>query len=202
MADLSYDVARAVIATYRLARLDVRAVELFGRTPQEAWASLRLLGLSLPLIMFLSGPEAAYIEGLSLSPFAYATVMAEHAVISLIGFYLIMYRLTGLLGAQKNYAHFVCVMTSTTLPVTLVVTLVIGLARFLNISPETGQIVGMCILAFQVLVDWVATYATLKVKPIAAFAICVMGVLFSRVVYLFLLLSIMMSSPVQLAATP
>lgn len=194
--DSRYEFARAFVAAVRLAQLDLRAVDLFEKTPEAAWRSTRFLLYCIPLVMIMVWPQAApYIESTGYSKLSYAIISALQVMIAAFGFFLVMHHMTLRLGVHKNFAHYVCVECYIALPVFMLVTLLTSLWTAAGVSDNTAGFLQVLVYALQILIDWAVTYATLRVKPAVAFSICIMGVLFSRVVQLVTALFVILSIP-------
>ncbi len=206
MAEDKFAFTRSVIATVRLAQLDLRAVDLFDKTGEAAWSALRFLAYCAPLVFLLAwfspGLEK-FSEATGFTRFEYSILMVELFFVTAFGFMLVVHQLGKRLGYNDKFAHYVTTQCSVALPVVLVIVMLTGLWRLLGVSPESEQLLQVLVYAVQIIIDWAVTYGTLRIRPLAAFGICVLGVLFSKVMELFMILVIMISmSPTVSVPTP
>ncbi len=196
MAEDKFAFTRSVIATIRLAQLDLRAVELFDKTGESAWGALRFLAYCVPLVFLLawySPGIAEFSKATGFTRLEYCILMVELFFVTAFGFMLVVHQLGKRLGYNARFAHYVTTQCSVALPVVLVIVMLTGVWRVAGVSTEGEQLLQVLVYAVQIVIDWAVTYGTLRIKPLAAFGICVLGVLFSKVMELFMILVIMIS---------
>lgn len=194
-----YEFIRAVIAMLHLAQLDLRAVDMFGRTPQAALRSVRFIFFCVPVVMLMAWPQAGEFTKITgYSPLVYSLLEASRILITSFGFLLFMHHLCRRLGVAQNFAHYMCVQCYVSLPTVMVVALLNGLWLAAGVS-ETGEnLLRTLVYAAQIIIDWAITYGTLRIKPTAAFAICALAVLFSMLVQYFMLLVVILTGPIAI----
>lgn len=188
--------ARAALGLTRLVQLDLRAVDLFEKTGEAAWRSMRYLVYCVPLVIAISwfSPRSdIFTQITGFSRLEYALITAEVFLISALGFMLVVYQLGLKLGYNKNFAHYVNTQCAIALPIVILLGLLMGTWRLLGVPPQAEQFLQMLVYALQIVVDWAITYGTLRIKPAAAFGICVLGVLFGILTEMFVHLVIFIS---------
>lgn len=184
-----FELTRAVLALVRLAQLDLRAVDLFDKTPETAQRALRFVLYCVPAVMVLAWWDSGeYVKNTGNSALSYVLLAAEQMVISAFGFMLVIHHLGKKLGCLPRFAHYVTVECTLAVPVSLLVVLLTGLWRAADVSPGSQQFLEVLVYAVQIIIDWAVTYATLQLRPAAAFGICIMSVLFGMVIRLFMTL--------------
>lgn len=189
-----YELTRAFIATVRLAQLDLNAIDLFDRTPQAAWRSLRFVFYCVPFLMLLAWWESGdYVRQTGFSALTFCLLTVERVLIASFGFLLVVHHLGMRLGYNRNFAQYVTAQFSVAFPVTLVVALLTGMWKLAGVAAQGEQLLNILVYAFQILIDWAITCGALRVKPAVAFGLCVMAVLFSMFVQLAMTLVIYFS---------
>lgn len=187
---------RAVLGASRLVQLDLRGVELFEKTAEAAWRSVRFPLYCVPMILALAWYSPAYEGFAQLTGFSrleYALLMGELFLITAFGFMLVVYQLGKRLGYNDRFAHYVNTQCSIALPVVMLVVMLTCFWRLIGITNESERFLHLIIYALQIVIEWGITYGTLKVRPLAAFGICVLAVLFGKVVELVVYLIVLIS---------
>lgn len=194
-----YEFARAVIAMTRLAQLDLRAVDMFGKTPQAALRALRFLYMCVPLVMLLAWYQAeSFVRITGYSAVIFALFEGLRVLVTSFGFLLFMHHMTRRLGVGQSFAHYVCVQCYLALPVLMVVVLLKMLWLSVGVADDTDKVLQVLVYAVQIVIDWAITYATLRVRPTVAFAICALAVLFNMLVQYFMIFVVLITARVAL----
>lgn len=201
----NYEFTRAAVALLRFAQLDLRAISLFENTPQAAWGAHKLLLLCIPVIMLVAWNDPALPlvqEQLGFSPLAFTLLVVTHFLISVYGFMLLVHHLGGKLGFGKFFPLYVNAQFSIALPMVLLIACLTLLWRLAGVTETSETLLQVVIYAVQLTIDWMITYAALQLRPLAAFGISVMAVLFAQIVRYFILLVVMLTMAPGIVSMP
>ncbi len=200
-----FQFTRAAVALLRFAQLDLRAITLFENSPQAAWSAQKLLLLCIPVLMLVSlyDPALPQVQQqLGFTPLAYGLLVVTHFLISAYGFMLLVHHLGQKLGFNKTFPLYVNAQFSIAFPMVIFAACLTLLWRALGVTETSEALLQVVLYGVQITIDWMITYSALRVKPLVAFGISVMGVLFAKIAQYFILLIIMLTIAPSVVATP
>jgi hypothetical protein len=177
------EITRAIIGGWRIARFDLNAVDLFGRTPQAAMRSCVVLLIVIPMMVASSWPSPETLQRVAeLTPVTYAILAGLQLIITVLAFYLVVGHLTRRLGVGQRFAHYVCCQNWLSFPVWLVLIAIYATTDRMGLSETQAVWLRVVLQAALIMYSWVITVATLRLRHLAAFALCVMELLFGQFV--------------------
>ncbi len=176
-----HEILRAFVVASRLARFDLAAAGGLPRDLAAAWSSFRALGLAIPLMIYASWPTAPeFFTRTGLTPLTLSLIMTLQMLLSLLGFYLLLAVMARRLGFVRRVPHYICVQNWCALPVTTLLVLVYGGLRLSAPVVLESEWFEPLLRGLLLMFSWVITTATLHLKPVPAFVLCLIELFLSR----------------------
>lgn len=173
------DLTRSFIMTGRLLRLDYSGVNFYARDGRTAWESLRVWIILLPLALTTSWPEnPEFFSKTGLTALNFALIAMSQMAIAVLGFYLMVARITRRIGQPERFAHYVTVQNWGALPIWLALSLFVVVSRTYFPATDENNQTEFVLRLFLLYYSFAMTTATLGLKKLPTIILCLLELFF------------------------
>ena len=175
---------RACYAAFLLLKVDPRGALLFSNDEAGARRSFVSYFLVIPMIALALWKPAGEISIEGVSPFAALVVEIERYIVSQLAFYLLLDRVTRRMGLRGHLMRYITAANWVSIPLIAIIAVIGLLIQLAGFSEQTAALLEGILYAVNVMTGWVLTRGALQMRPLPAFGLCLVEVLFSMIVLL------------------
>lgn len=175
---------RACYAAYLFLKVDPRGALLFANDEREARRSFISYVILIPVIALALWQPAGEMPLEGLSPYAVLTVEIERYIVTQLAFYLLLDRITQRIGKRGFLMRYIAASNWVAVPLVTLIALFSQLVQAASFSDTAANILQGLTYAINMMAGWALTRGALQLKPLPAFGLCLIEVLFSIIVLL------------------
>ena len=176
------EIWRAIYAAYCFLRIDPRAALLFENSEREARRSFVAYLIIIPALVLVLWQPASEVPLENISPLAVLIVEIERYIVTQLAFFLLADRITQRLGNRAFLMRYIAASNWAALPLIIIASVLGQFIHLSHLTDTTANLLQGLVYAVNVMAGWALTRGALQMKPLPAFGLCLIEVLFSIMV--------------------